>query len=174
MFKLLELWMHARLLSTRALSPFASAPVIRCTMILTRCGSAAPRAPLPSDSTWWLWSAGRPQQRSCQEAGPDPTKHTPHHHHHQTVPDSKSHVTSGGGGSKWRLSSEPAVGCDTRSHHSVYHKRKLLMMMFFFKCTNIESSEIYMCVCVCAWQKTSSCITLLRREDVIISLENWG
>ena len=70
----------------------------------------------------------------------------------------------------------PRWGCDTKSHRSVYHKRKLLMMMFFFKCTNIKSGEGFMSARVCGVRltETSSCITLLRRRDVIISLENWG
>lgn len=75
-------------------------------------------------------------QRGCQEAGRIPLSGS------RPCLETQTQCSS----SKWRLSSEPAVGCDTKSHRSVYHKRKLLMMMFFFKCTNIKSGEVYVCV----------------------------
>lgn len=137
--------MYALLLSAHTLFLCAFAPVTQYMTILTRCSGAwcSLAARHTSDSAWWLWSTGRPTRESCQKAGRIPLS--------RSHPRLESQTLSSN--SEWRLSSEPTVGCDTKSHRSVYHKRKLLMMMFFFKCTNIKSGEVYVCVYVCAWQK---------------------
>lgn len=117
------------------------APVTRYVTILTRCGSAQ-CSPLCTPYIRFFHDSSEMQGRPTREAvtrqcwiplsGSHPVSNlqmpTPNEGYHQSF----------------------AAGRDTKSHSSVYHKRKLLMMMFFFKCTNIKSSEIYLCVCVCA------------------------
>lgn len=114
------------------------APVMQYMTILTRCGSAwcSLAAWHTSDSAWWLWSTGRPTREAVRRQARS----------HLADPIPVSNLKS-------RAATQPTVGCDTKSHRSIYHKRKLLMMMFFFKCTNIKSGEVSACVYVCAWQK---------------------